>query len=64
MDFNASRPRAKRLVSVPTAVLVGGDGQVRDTVTGWDQPALAALIATGSAALSRAGASLTAPGPT
>jgi hypothetical protein len=36
--------RAYRLVTVPTAVLVGRDGLLAGTVTGWDQPALAALL--------------------
>src|SRR5215472_2020340 len=30
--------RAYRVAAVPTAVLVGGDGVLAGTVTGWDQP--------------------------
>jgi len=36
--------RAYQLVSVPTAVLIDQEGRVAGRVTGWDQPALAALI--------------------
>jgi hypothetical protein len=36
--------RAYQLVSVPTAVLIGSDGLIAGRVTGWDQPALAALL--------------------
>ena len=36
--------RAYGLVSVPTAVLIDGDGRIAGRVTGWDQPALAGLI--------------------
>src|SRR5581483_4205276 len=43
--------RAYGLVSVPTAVLVDGDGMIADTVAGWDQPALAALIGKAGALL-------------
>src|SRR5215468_3381390 len=32
------------LATVPTAVLVGRDGVVAGTVTGWDQPSLTALL--------------------
>jgi hypothetical protein len=39
------------LVSVPTAVLVGRDGLLAGSVTGWDQPALAALVGTAAALL-------------
>jgi len=45
------------LISVPTAVLVGTDGFIIDTVTGWDQPAQAALIR-------KAGADLPVPAAT
>src|SRR5436305_1773648 len=43
--------RAYRLNTVPTAVLVGRDGLVAGTVTGWDQRALAGLIAKAGAGL-------------
>src|SRR5215472_4192455 len=46
------------LATVPTAVLVGRDGVVAGTVTGWDQPSLAALL---RAAGERLGAELAAP---
>jgi hypothetical protein len=36
---------AYRLATVPTTVLAGRDGLIAGGVTGWDQPALAALIA-------------------
>jgi hypothetical protein len=36
--------RAYQLVSVPTAILVDRAGMLAGTVTGWDQPALSALI--------------------
>ncbi|HEY5988333.1 MAG TPA: hypothetical protein VIV12_18445, partial [Streptosporangiaceae bacterium] len=36
--------RAYGLVSVPTAVLIDGAGLIAETVTGWDQPALVALL--------------------
>src|SRR6516225_3878965 len=32
------------LVTVPTTVLIGRDGVIAGTVTGWDRPALAALL--------------------
>jgi hypothetical protein len=41
--YQASREYG--LVSVPTAVLVGKDGSILASVTGWDQPALTELIA-------------------
>ena len=43
--------RAYGLVSVPTAVLIDGDGRIAGRVTGWDQPALAGLIEAASALL-------------
>jgi hypothetical protein len=49
------------LISVPTAFLVDGSGGIRARVTGWDQPALTALIAD-AAALTNA--SLAPPAPT
>ena len=36
--------RAYGLVAVPTSVLVGTEGQIAGSVTGWDQPGLANLI--------------------
>src|SRR6516164_8963842 len=36
--------RAYRVAAVPTMVLIGRDGGLARTVTGWDQPALAALL--------------------
>ena len=36
--------RAYRVAAVPTTVLIGRDGGLGRTVTGWDQPALAALL--------------------
>ncbi len=45
------------LISVPTAVLISADGFIVDTVTGWDQPALSAL-------LRRVSPDLPVPGPT
>src|SRR5215831_5641997 len=36
--------RAYRVAAVPTTVLIGRDGGLARTVTGWDQPALAALL--------------------
>jgi hypothetical protein len=53
--YQASRQYG--LISVPTAVLVGKDGSVLASVTGWDQPALTELIAS-------AGADLPVPAPT
>src|SRR6516162_4230580 len=46
------------LATVPTAVLVGRDGVVAGTVTGWDQPSLAALLRTAG---ERLGTELAAP---
>ena len=43
--------RAYQLVSVPTTVLVDRAGTLAGTVTGWDQPALAALIGKAGALL-------------
>jgi hypothetical protein len=53
--YQASREYG--LVSVPTAVLVGKDGSILASVTGWDQPALTELIRT-------AGPDLPAPAAT
>jgi hypothetical protein len=50
--------RAYGLISVPTAFLVDQHGQVRQRITGWDQPAYAELVA--DAAVLTA-AQLTAP---
>jgi hypothetical protein len=44
LPFPASR--SYRLIAVPTAVLVDRAGTIAGTVIGWDQPALAGLIAT------------------
>jgi AhpC/TSA family len=49
------------LVSLPTAVLVGRDGLLAGSVTGWDQPALVALI---TAAADMLGTRLAVPPPT
>src|SRR6516225_1974892 len=46
------------LATVPTAVLAGRDGVIVGTVTGWDRPALAALL---RAAGERLGADFAAP---
>ena len=43
--------RAYQLVSVPTAVLIDQEGRIAGRVTGWDQPALAALIGAAAALL-------------
>ena len=43
--------RAYQLVSVPTTVLLDRAGTMAGTVTGWDQPALAALIGKAGALL-------------
>ena len=40
--YQASREYG--LISVPTTVLIGKDGSIVTSVTGWDQPALAQLI--------------------
>jgi hypothetical protein len=50
--------RAYRVTTVPTIVLVGHDGLVAGTVTGWDQRALAGLL---SEAGRQLGAGLAAP---
>jgi len=42
--YQASRQYG--LISVPTAVLIGKDGSILASVTGWDQPALTELIRT------------------
>jgi len=52
--------RAYQLVSVPTAVLIDHEGRVAGRVTGWDQPALAALIGE-AAVLLRARLDIPAP---
>jgi hypothetical protein len=43
--------RVYQLVSVPTAVLIDQQGRIAGRVTGWDQPALAALIGAAAALL-------------
>jgi hypothetical protein len=53
--------RSFGLVSVPTSVLIDRAGTVTGTVTGWDQPALADLIA---AAANLLGTGLAVPPPT
>ncbi len=50
--------RAYGLVSVPTTFLISNTGQTLSRVTGWDQPALAALIGRAAAGI---GQSLAAP---
>src|SRR5215470_9181570 len=50
--------RAYRVTTVPTIVLVGRDGLVAGTVTGWDQRALARLLYEAGQAL---GAALAVP---
>jgi hypothetical protein len=47
--YQASRQYG--LISVPTAVLVGKDGSILASVTGWDQPALTELIRMAGAGL-------------
>jgi hypothetical protein len=49
---------AYQLVSVPTAVLVDGGGRLAGAVVGWDQPALASLLARAGALV---GSALTVP---
>jgi AhpC/TSA family len=52
--------RAYRLVSVPTLVLIDSAGLVAGTITGWDQPAVSALIGQAAELL---GTSLPVPEP-
>src|ERR1700752_3532340 len=47
--YQASRQYG--LISVPTTVLIGKDGSIAASVTGWDQPALTDLIRTAGADL-------------
>jgi hypothetical protein len=53
--------RAYGLVSVPTSVLVDGNGAIAGTVIGWDQPGLADLL---TAAADRLGSRLAIPAAT
>jgi hypothetical protein len=53
--------RAYGLVSVPTAFLVGQTGQIVDSISGWDQPAVTDLIQRAAAIT---GAELPAPAAT
>jgi AhpC/TSA family len=53
--------RAYGFISVPTAYLIDKAGQIRSTVTGWDQPAFAGLI---EQAAVLTGRSLRQPEPT
>ena len=53
--------RAYGLLSVPTVVLVDQQGQIADSVTGWDQPAITRLILRAAAVT---GATLATPAPT